>query len=396
MATATRTQVGIIGAGPAGLTLAHLLRRAGIECVVLESRTREYVESRVRAGLLEQGTVDLWRELGIAERLNREALVHEGINLQFDGARHRIPLTELTGKSVFIYGQQECVKDLIASWLGLGGALTFEAEAKGIDGLASGEPVIHYRADGEDRELRCDFVAGCDGFHGVARAAFPHDVLHEYVHDYPFGWVALLARVAPSTDELIYARHERGFALHTMRSGEVSRLYVQCDADDVIDNWPERRIWDELQARLALEGWTLGEGPTIEKSVTPMKAYVCEPMQHGRVFLAGDAAHIVPPTGAKGLNLAVADVRVLAQGLVKYFESGSESALERYTEVCLRRVWKVQNFSWWMTSLLHNFGDQDDVQRKLQTALLDYVTSSERGAASLAEQYVGLPYEDFV
>lgn len=395
MAATVRTRVGIIGAGPAGLTLAHLLHRAGIDCVILESRSRVYVENRVRAGLLEQGTVDLWRELGVAGRLDREALVHRGIELRYQGLGYRIPLTELTGKTVTIYPQQDAVRDLIASWLGLGGELLFEAEAVAIESIVSDEPVVRYRHQGEARELRCDFVAGCDGFHGIAHQTIPKDAVREYVHDYPFGWVGVLAQVAPSTEELIYARHQQGFALHTLRSLELSRLYLQCDPDDVIENWPDRRIWDELHARLETEGWSLNEGPIIEKAITPMRAYVTEPMQYGGLFLAGDAAHIVPPTGAKGLNLAVADVRVLAHALVDSFSTGNERGLERYSEICLRRVWKVQSFSWWMTSLLHNFpNDEDGVQGRLQLAQLDYVTSSRAAATSLAEQYTGLPFEE--
>ena len=273
--------------------------------------------------------------------------------------------------------------------------LVARPEAVAVESIGSGEPVVRYRHDGEARELRCDFVAGCDGFHGIAHQSIPKDAIREYVHDYPFGWVGVLAQVAPSTKELIYARHEQGFALHTMRSSELSRLYLQCDPGDVIENWPDRRIWDELHARLEMEGWSLNEGPIVEKAITPMRAYVTEPMQYGRLFLAGDAAHIVPPTGAKGLNLAVADVRVLARALVDSFSSGDGRGLERYSEVCLRRVWKVQGFSWWMTSMLHNFpNDEDGVQGRLQLAQLDYVTSSRAAATSLAEQYTGLPFEE--
>lgn len=394
MAIPTRTQVGILGAGPAGLTLAHLLHKAGIDCVILEARDQTYVESRIRAGVLEQGTVELYRELGLADRLDREGLVHHGIEIRYEGVGHRIAMSDLTGgRTITVYGQQEVVKDLIASWKTLGD-LFFEAEALSVEGAQSDEPVIRYRYEGEERELRCDFVAGCDGFHGVSRQAIPPASIREYVHDYPFGWVGILAQVAPSTEELIYARHERGFALHSLRSPELSRLYVQCEPDDLIENWSDRRIWDEMHARFATPGWSLTEGPIIEKSITPMRSFVAEPMQYGRLYLTGDAAHIVPPTGAKGLNLAVADVSVLAHGLREFFASGRTQTLDRYSEICLRRVWKVMHFSWWMTSMLHNFpGDEDGVQGRLQLAQLEYVTSSKAASESLAEQYVGLPFE---
>ena len=395
MAIPTRTQVGILGAGPAGLTLAHMLHQAGIECVILESRDRTYVEGRIRAGVLEHGTVEVFRGLGLTDRLDREGLVHHGIEIRYQGVGHRIAMSELTGgRTITVYGQQEVVKDLILSWTGLGGDLFFEAEALSIEGAKSSEPVVRYRYEGLECELRCDFIAGCDGFHGISRGAIPKAALREYVHDYPFAWVGILARVAPSTAELIYARHERGFALHSLRSPELSRLYVQCDPDDAIEDWPDRRIWDEMHLRFATPGWSLNEGPIIEKSITPMRSYVAEPMQYGRLYLAGDAAHIVPPTGAKGLNLAVADVRVLAHGLREFFASGGTRTLDRYSEICLRRVWKVMRFSWWMTSMLHNFpGDEDGVQGRLQQAQLDYVTSSKAASTSLAEQYVGLPFE---
>ncbi len=332
-----RTQVAIIGAGPAGLTLAHLLHREGIESVILEARSREYVEGRVRAGLLEHGTVELLTELGLADRLDREALVHHGIELRFDGTPHRIPLTDLTGRNVYIYGQQEMVKDLIAAWLSKGGRILFDAEATAIEGLKTDKPAVRYLRDGQLETLECDAVAGCDGFHGVSRQAMPANVLREYVHDYPFGWLGILARVAPSTEELIYASHERGFALHTMRSPQISRLYLQVTPDEDIANWPVDRIWDELQRRFETrDGWRLKQGPIIEKGITPMRSYVAEPMQYGRLFLAGDAAHIVPPTGAKGLNLAVADVRVLAPGLVEFFRTGATTMLDSYSDTCLK------------------------------------------------------------
>lgn len=394
MTPPTRTQVAIIGAGPAGLTLAHLLGRAGIDSVVLEARSREYVEARVRAGVLEQGTVELFREFGLAGRLDREGLEHRGIELRFGGARRRIAFDELVGRSIWVYGQQEVVKDLIAARIDDGGALLFEAEAMAVEGAGATSPVVRYRYEGEERTLACDFVAGCDGFHGASRRAVPKGGLREYVHDYPFGWVGILAAVAPSTEELIYASHERGFALHSLRSPELSRLYVQCEPDDVIENWPDRRIWDELHARFEAPGWSLREGQVIEKGITPMRSYVAEPMQHGRLFLAGDAAHIVPPTGAKGLNLAVADVRVLARGLVQHYAERRDDFLNGYTQTRLAHVWKVMHFSWWMTSMMHVFPDNTDgTQRRLQLAQLDYVTSSHAASASLAEQYTGLPFD---
>ena len=394
MTNPTRTQAAIIGAGPAGLTLAHLLRRAGIDSVVLEARSREYVEARVRAGVLEQGTVELFRELGLAGRLDREGLEHRGVELRFGGAGRRIAFDELAGRSIWVYGQQEVVKDLIAARIDGGDPLLFEAEAAAVEGADTTSPMVRYRHEGEEQTLACDFVAGCDGFHGVSRQAVPKRRLREYIHDYPFGWVGILAAVAPSTEELIYASHERGFALHSLRSPELSRLYVQCEPDDVIENWPDRRIWDELHARFEAPGWSLREGPVIEKGITPMRSYVAEPMQYGRLFLAGDAAHIVPPTGAKGLNLAVADVRVLARGIVRHYAEQRDDVLDGYTQTCLSRVWKVMHFSWWMTSMLHIFpNDPDGTQRRLQLAQLDYVTSSRAASASLAEQYTGLPFD---
>ncbi len=395
MTEQARTQVAIIGAGPAGLTLAHLLQRAGVDCVVLEAQSREYVQARVRAGVLEQGTVELFRELGLAERLDREGLEHRGIELRAGGACRRIAFDELVGRSIWVYGQQEVVKDLIAARIASGAPLLFEAEALAIENAGGPGPVVRYRSAGRYYELACDFVAGCDGFHGVSRRAIPQDALHEYVHDYPFGWVGVLAAAPPSTDELIYASHPRGFALHSLRSPELSRLYVQCEPGDVIENWPDRRIWDELHARFEAPGWSLREGPVLEKGVTPMRSYVGEPMQYGRLFLAGDAAHIVPPTGAKGLNLAVADVRVLARGIEQHYAERRDDILDAYSRTCLSRVWKVMHFSWWMTSMLHIFpGDSDGTQRRLQLAQIDYVTSSRAASASLAEQYTGLPFDD--
>jgi p-hydroxybenzoate 3-monooxygenase len=389
-----RTQVGIVGAGPAGLLLSFLLRRAGIDCVVLENRSRQYVIERVRAGLLEQGTVDLVHELGLGERLRREGLVHHGLELRFGGKSHRIPLTELTGKTVTIYGQNELVTDLIDARLASGGALLFEAEATGVDGFDGSAPRIRFRHDGRDDVLDCDFVAGCDGFHGICRPIL-EPVLTLYDREYPFGWLGVLSESPPVNDELIYVNHERGFALFTMRSRSISRLYLQCVPDEDIDNWPDARIWEELHLRLGDgNGHTLVEGRVLQKGVTPMRSFVAAPMRHGRLFLTGDAAHIVPPTGAKGLNLAVADVRVLAAALAEFYKSGSTRLIDRYSDICLRRVWKAQRFSWWMTSMLHRFDDQLPFDRRVQQAELDYVTGSRAGATSLAENYVGLPFEE--
>jgi p-hydroxybenzoate 3-monooxygenase len=388
----SRTQVGIVGAGPAGLVLSHLLQREGIECVVLEDRSREYVEKRVRAGVLEQGTVDLLTELGLADRLHREGLVHHGIELRFDGEGHRIPFEELAeGRAITIYGQQEVVKDLIAARLDADGPLLFEVDDVRLDGIDTDEPVIRFKHEGAEKELHCDAIAGCDGFHGVCRPSVPEGVLSLNQLDYPFAWLGILAEVAPSTDELIYAPHERGFALHSLRSPELSRLYVQCDPEDSLEDWPDERIWEELHLRLARDdGWTLNEGPLVEKGIAPLRSFVAQPMQYGRLYLAGDAVHIVPATGAKGLNLAVADVQVLGEALAKYLKGGDESLLDAYSDACLRRVWRVQHFSWWMTSMLHRFPDDDGFQRGLRRAQLEYVCSSRAAAATLAENYVGL------
>jgi p-hydroxybenzoate 3-monooxygenase len=389
-----RTQVGIVGAGPAGLLLAHLLDRADIDCVVLEAKSRAYCEERQRAGLLEQGTVDLLNELGAGERLAREGLVHHGLALRFEGVSHRIPLSDLTGgKSVVIYGQTEVVKDLIAARLAQGRDIRFEAEAFALEGLDSAAPSIRFREHGREETLTCDFIAGCDGFHGVCRAAIPEAALSIYERDYPFGWIGILSDSPPVSDELIYVNHERGFALFTMRSPQVSRLYLQCEVDEDIANWPDARIWDELRLRLG-NGPALPQGPVTQKNVTPMRSFVAAPMRHGALFLAGDAAHIVPPTGAKGLNLAAADVRVLARALIEFYADRSPRLLDRYSDVCLKRVWKAQRFSWWMTSMLHRFPDHTPFERRVQLAELDYITGSPAGMTTLAENYVGLPFED--
>jgi p-hydroxybenzoate 3-monooxygenase len=389
-----RTQVGIVGAGPAGLLLSHLLHLRGIESVVLEARSREYVEQRVRAGVLEDATVELFRETGLADRLDREGLVHEGIELRFEGEGHRIGLTELTGRSIWIYGQQEVVKDLIAARLDAGGDIRFEVEDVRLEGIASASPSVRFRHDAGEQSIECDFVAGCDGFHGVSREAVPDGVLSAFEQEYPFAWLGILAAVAPSTEELIYASHDRGFALHSLRSPEISRLYLQVRPDEELDEWPDDRVWEELQTRLGDDhGWRLRDGPVLEKGIALMRSFVVEPMQFGRLFLAGDAAHIVPATGAKGLNLAVHDVRVLSQALASWYGGGGSDALDRYSERCLDRVWRVQEFSSSMSSMLHRLPDDDGgFRRRLQLARLRYVTGSEAAARSLAENYVGLPH----
>jgi p-hydroxybenzoate 3-monooxygenase len=387
-----RTQVGIVGAGPAGLTLAHLLHREGIESVVLESRSREYVEQRVRAGVLEQGTVDLLKQSGVGKRLAEQGLVHHGISLGFSGQRKRIDFAELTGgKSITIYAQHEVLKDLIAARMAYSGALFFEAEGVSVTGIDT-NPAVEYRSRGERRSLACDFVAGCDGFHGICRPAMPLKVLKIHEREFPFAWLGILADVAPASEELIYAYHERGFALLSMRSPRVSRLYLQVPAGEELAEWSDDRIWEELRVRLATtDGWKLQDGPITQKGITPMRSFVAEPMQHGNLFLLGDAAHIVPPTGAKGLNLAVSDVRVLARAIVEFYKTGSRERLRQYSEECLRRAWKVQRFSAWLTGMLHRFPGEDSFAHRLHLAELDYVTSSRAAATVLAENYVGLP-----
>jgi p-hydroxybenzoate 3-monooxygenase len=387
-----RTQVAIVGAGPAGLVLSHLLARQGIESVVLESRSREYVERRVRAGVLEQGTVDLLTDTGVGERLHREGLVHHGIQLLFDGQAHRIPLSELAGgRAIVVYGQQEVVKDLIAARLAAGGQILFGAEAARVEDLTSERPRVRFTQGGQEQALDADFVAGCDGFWGVSRPSIPASALTIYDKQYPFAWLGILAETPPAGPEVMYAFNEQGFALHSMRSTRLSRLYLQCDPDEDLANWPDGRIWDELGVRLASGGHALTPGPILEKGVTAMRSFVAEPMRYGRLFLAGDAAHIVPPTGAKGMNLAIADVRVLAEAMIAWYRSGRADLLDAYSDTVLRRVWRAEHFSWWMTSMLHRFpGDDADFQQRIQLSQLRYVVSSRAAATSLAENYVGM------
>jgi p-hydroxybenzoate 3-monooxygenase len=386
-----RTQVGIVGAGPAGLVLAHLLHRRGVHSVMVEARSRQHCEQRVRAGVLEQGTVDLLLEMGLGERMKREGLIHDGVEIRFRGQGHRIDFKALTGRGITIYAQQEVVKDLIAARLGAEAEIFFAAEGVTVHDFDSETPKIRFRDQGEPSEVLCDFIAGCDGFHGVCRPSI-ENAWTVYERVFPFAWLGILAAAPPSSEELIYCYHERGFALHSMRTPEITRLYLQCAPDEDLAQWPDARIWEELQTRLATrDGRRLTEGPILHKGITGMRSFVAEPMQHGRLYLAGDAAHIVPPTGAKGLNLAVADVRVLAAALAEFYASGNRRLLDNYSETCLRRVWLVQRFSLWMTSVLHRIPGNDRFEERRQLADLDYLTSSRAGAQSFAENYVGLP-----
>jgi p-hydroxybenzoate 3-monooxygenase len=367
------------------------LHLEGIESVVLERRSREDLETTVRAGVLEHGTSELLKKTGVGERMVREGAVHHGIELRFDGRGHRIDFAELTdGLSITVYGQQEVVKDLIRTRLDSGGQIIYEAAAVTVRDLDTESPKIRFRKDGEEEEISCDYVAGCDGSLGVCRPSIPEGALTEYTRTYPFGWFGILVEGPPSTEELIYTLHDRGFALVSTRSPQIQRLYFQCDPNDDVANWPDDRIWEEMQARLTTEdGWVLKEGDIFQKNIVQMRSFVCEPMQYGRLFLAGDAAHIVPPTGAKGMNLAVADVRVFARALTEFYSSGRTDLLDGYSDACLRRVWRAQRFSWWMTSMLHRFDRSDPFQLKVQKAELDYVTSSRAAATTLAENYVG-------
>jgi p-hydroxybenzoate 3-monooxygenase len=385
-----RTQVGIVGAGPAGLLLSHLLALRGIDSVVIEIRSRAYCEARQRAGLLEDGSVALLRKAGLADRLDRQGLEHGGIYLQFAGGRHHLDFRELTGgRTVTVYAQTEVVKDLIAERISAGGSLEFEVTDTSVDRLDTDRPVLRYTsADGARHEVTCDAIAGCDGFHGICRPTIPTGVLTTWERSYPYAWLGILADVPPSTDELIYAHHHSGFALHTMRSPQVSRLYLQVAPDEDIAAWPDDRIWGEMQRRFALPGWELKEGPILDKGITPMRSFVSAPMQYGRLFLAGDAAHIVPPTGAKGLNLALSDVAVLARALDGLLR-GDPGPADAYSATCLDRVWRSTHFSWWMTSMLHVTPGADAMEAQLQLSQLRYVTTSRAAATSLAENYTG-------
>jgi p-hydroxybenzoate 3-monooxygenase len=391
-----RTQVVIIGAGPAGLLLAHLLHQHGIDSVVLEAKSRHYVENRLRAGVLEHQSVDVLNDAGVGARMMKEGLPHRGIFLHFNGRSHRIDFEELTGRAVMIYGQQEVVKDLIAARLTAQAPLYFDVENVSVHDFHTDSPRVQFLADdGQHHTLDCDFIAGCDGFHGICRATVPPEALTLYEQVYPFAWLGILAETPPASDELIYANHDRGFALLSMRSPTVSRLYLQCAPEEEVDQWSDERIWDELRLRL---NFPLDGGPVLQKSVTPMRSFVAEPMRYGRLFLAGDAAHIVPPTGAKGMNLAIADVYVLSRALHRFYRQngrhaggGGAEALNGYSQTCLSRIWKAQRFSWWMTSLLHRFEDHTPFDRRRQLAELEYIVSSQAAAQTLAENYVGLP-----
>jgi p-hydroxybenzoate 3-monooxygenase len=388
-----RTQVGIVGAGPAGLLLSHLLHQAGVDSVVLESRSRAEIEATLRAGVLEQGTVDLLRERGLGARMIREGIVHHGIELLFDGSRHRVDFGELAGgRAITIYPQHEVIRDLVKARLDAGGRLLFEVRNVEVRDFDTARPTLRYEFDNASRQLACDYIAGCDGFHGVCRLAVPSSARTEYARSYPFGWFGILVRAAPYSNELVYAHHERGFSLVSTRSAAVQRLYLQCDPADRADDWPDERIWAELDERLSTrDGWTLTRGEIFQKGVIAMRSFVVEPMSYGTLHLAGDAAHIVPPTGAKGLNLAVADVQVLASALSERYTTGKGDALDRYSATALERVWSAEHFSWWMTSMLHRFSDDDPFGRRMQLAQLRRLIASTALQTALAEQYVGSP-----
>jgi p-hydroxybenzoate 3-monooxygenase len=388
-----KTQVAIVGAGPAGLLLSHLLHLKGIESVVLESRTRADIESTIRAGVLEQGTMDVLNEAGVGARMVKEGAQHHGIELAFGGRRHRIDLTELTGRSITVYAQHEVIKDLVAARIETDGQLLFEVNDVSVHDILTDKPSVTYTHAGEACRIDADFIIGADGFHGIARPTIPQNIRRDFQRVYPFGWFGILVESAPSSDELIYAQHERGFALVSTRSPTVQRLYFQCDPKDDVNDWSDDRIWSELHARVeSNDGWALKEGRIFQKNIIGMRSFVSTPMQHGRLFLAGDAAHIVPPTGAKGMNLAIADVRLLSIALDGFYKAGREDLLAAYTPIALKRVWRAEHFSWWMTSLFHRFDDASAFQQELQRSELEYVVSSKAAATVLAENYVGLPF----
>jgi p-hydroxybenzoate 3-monooxygenase len=387
-----RTQVGIVGAGPAGLMLSHLLHRAGISSIIIENRSRAYCENRIRAGLIEQWVIDLLIDTGIGARMQREAMFHSGIHLNFAGSLHHLNFKELVGRGVAIYGQQEIVKDLIEQRLKDGTQILFEVSDTSVHDIDGKAPKIRFKHDGEAQEIACDFIGGCDGFHGVCRPSIPDGVLTSYDREYPFGWLGILSESPPPEDELIYSYNDCGFALYTMRSAVLARLYFQCAPDEDIEKWPDARIWEELHLRLGGVR-KLTEGKILQKGVTPMRSFVVEPMQHGRLFLAGDSAHIVPPTGAKGMNLAFADVRMLSRAIAEYYKTNKTEKLDGYSKAVLPRVWKGQRFSWWLTSLLHHFPNENAFDRRRQIAELDYLTSSRAAATTLAENYSGLPID---
>jgi p-hydroxybenzoate 3-monooxygenase len=388
------TQVAIVGGGPAGLMLSHLLHQAGIHSIVLETKSRQYCEERVRAGVLEHATVELLRHAGVASRLDREGMRHEGIDLGMNGQRRRISFVELAGKCVTVYGQQEVVKDLVAQRLADKGEVRFECGEVSLHGIESRRPMIRIETASSSDEIVCDFIAGCDGFHGISRPSIPESALAFYDRSYPFAWLGILADAPPAHDELVYMHHERGFALYSMRSPRITRLYLQCKPDENLDEWSDDRIWCELQTRLASsDGWRPAEGKVLQKGVTGMRSFVIEPMQFGRLYLAGDAAHIVPATGAKGMNLALADAHFLAQAVGHYYKQNCDDRLQAYSRTCLKRVWNAQRFSYWMTSLLHRIPDQSPFDRRRQIAELEYVMHSRAAATSLAENYVGLPLD---
>jgi p-hydroxybenzoate 3-monooxygenase len=386
-----RTRIGIIGAGPSGLMLSHLLHLAGIENVILESRSREYVENRIRAGILEYEVAELLRQTGLGERMDSVGSRHDGTNFLVDGQITHIDFHKLTGKHVMLYSQHEVVRDLIAARLAAHGEIVFEASDVAVHDFGTDTPYITYKHAEAENRLDCDIIAGCDGFHGICRPAFPDNMIVEYDREYPFGWLGILAEAAPSHEELIYASHKNGFALLSMRSPTISRLYLQSAPDEPLENWPDERIWEELAVRLGHDGFALNTGKIFQKGVTAMRSYVAEPMQTGRLFLAGDAAHIVPPTGAKGLNSAIADVAILARAIESYIKHSDDTALINYTATCLRRIWKIERFSWWMTSMMHKFDNHAAFDRRMQTAELDYIMNSSAGQVTLAENYVGLP-----